>query len=84
MAGDAIIGAYIARDFPAVRYAGRIGPASPLAVAVAVDNTALADAVRVALDELAADGVLETIRRKWLGDAPEIQVEDTPEAVPTP
>ncbi len=84
MAGDAIIGAYIARDFPSVRYAGMIGPASPLAAAVSVDNTALSDAVRVALDELSADGVLETIRRKWLGDAPEIQVEAESEAVPTP
>jgi polar amino acid transport system substrate-binding protein len=84
MAGDAIVANYIARDFPSVRYAGTIGPASPLAVAVAADNTALADAVRTSLDGLAADGVLDTIRRKWLGDAPKIEVENPPEAAPTP
>jgi len=84
LAGDAIVGAYIARDYPTVHYAGRIGPASPLGAAVAVENTALGDAVRGALDELSADGVLETIRRKWLGDVPEIEVEASSEPTPTP
>jgi len=84
LAGDAIIGEYIARDYPTVRYAGRIGPPSPLGVAVAVDNAALGDAVRGALDELSADGVLDTIRRKWLGDAPEIEVDASAEATPAP
>ena len=62
----------------------RSGRPRPSAVAVAADNTALADAVRTSLDGLAADGVLDTIRRKWLGDAPQIEVENPPEAEPTP
>ena len=57
--------------------------ASPLAVVVAPENTALSDAVRGALDELAADGVLASVRTKWVGDLPELkaaEVEaDTPE-----
>lgn len=73
-AGDAIIGAYIARDFPAVQFAGQLGGGLPLAVAVAVDNTTLAELVRGELDALAADGVLDTIRRKWVGELPQIEV----------
>lgn len=73
-AGDAIVGAYIARDFPRVRFAGILADPYPLGVAVAADNTALTDAVREALDELAADGVLENIRRKWVGDLPALDV----------
>jgi len=84
VAGDAVIGAYIARDFPTVRYAGQLVGGTPLAVAVAVDNTALADAIRGELDSLAADGVLDTIRRKWVGDLPEIKVETAPAATPEP
>jgi ABC-type amino acid transport substrate-binding protein len=80
LAGDAIVGDYIARDFPTVRYAGRIGPASVLGAAVSVDNTTLGDAVRTALDELSTDGVLETVRRKWLGNVPEIPVEASTES----
>jgi len=84
LAGDFIVGTYMARDFPEVRYAGRIGSPSPLAAAVAVDNATLGDAVRGSLDELAADGVLTTIRRKWLGEAPDIKADASTEASPTP
>jgi len=72
--GDAIVGAYIARDFPSVKFAGQIEPAHLLGVAVAKDNTALGDAVRAGLDELAADGVLATVRRTWVGDLPELEL----------
>jgi len=71
--GDAIVGAYIARDFPRVRFAGQLAPATPLTVAVAAENSTLSDAVRTALDELAADGVLGSIRAKWVGDLPELE-----------
>ncbi|HSK47853.1 MAG TPA: transporter substrate-binding domain-containing protein, partial [Coriobacteriia bacterium] len=70
--GDALVGAYIARDIPSIKYAGQLADATPLSVAVAVENTTLADAVRSALDELAADGVLESVRKKWVGDLPEL------------
>ncbi len=74
VAGDAIVGAYIARDFPTVRFSGQVGTARPLAVAVAKDNTELADALRTSLDKLATDGVLKTVRSKWVGDLPELQL----------
>ena len=73
-AGDAIVGAYIARDFPTVRFSGQLGTARPLAVAVAKDNAELADALRASLDKLATDGVLKTVRTKWVGNLPELQV----------
>jgi polar amino acid transport system substrate-binding protein len=70
VAGDALVGAYMARDMANLRMAGQLAPATPLAVAVTAENTTLGEAVRLALDELAAGGVFETLRSKWVGDAP--------------
>jgi polar amino acid transport system substrate-binding protein len=67
VAGDAIVGAYIARDHPSVRHVGPIEDSVPLGVAVAKDNDDLETAVREILDRLAADGVLEAIELKWTG-----------------
>lgn len=75
-AGDAIIAAYIARDTPSVQLAGQLVGATPLAVVVAPDNNTLSDTVRSALDELAADGVLDSVRSKWVGDLPELKAEE--------
>lgn len=75
VAGSATVGAYIARDYAGVVYAGQFGQAEPLGVAVAKDAMELEAAVREALDGMAADGVLGTIRRKWVGDLPVLQVE---------
>jgi polar amino acid transport system substrate-binding protein len=73
VAGDALVGAYIARDFPNVHLAGQVGDASLLGVGVAPDNTALGDATRSALDALSADGVLDAIRHKWVGELPKLK-----------
>lgn len=72
VAGDAFVGAYIMRDMPGVHFAGQLRPAGPLSVAVSADNVELGDAVRAALDTLAADGVFDAVRRKWVGDLPEL------------
>jgi len=72
VAGDGIVGAYLLRDFPKVRFNGQLAPAGPLGVAVAKDAPVLEKAVRTALDELAGQGVLETLRRKWMGDVPRL------------
>jgi len=69
-----VVGAYIARDHPGVGFAGQFGGAQPLGVSVRKDAVELEAAVRTALDGMAADGVLETIRRKWLGDVPALTV----------
>jgi polar amino acid transport system substrate-binding protein len=74
VAGDAVVGAYIARDHPGAGFAGQFGEAQPLGVSVRKDAVELEAAVRTALDGMAADGVLETIRRKWLGDVPALTV----------
>lgn len=80
--GDALVGAYIARDQPGVHYIGAIAPAHLLGVAVANDNTRLADAVRRSLDSLSADGVLGTIRASWVGELPKLPL--TGDAPTTP
>jgi len=73
-AGDALVGGYIIRDMPSVRFAGQLEPAVPLGVAVALDNVALGDAVRTTLDGLSADGVLAAIRTKWVGSLPKLKL----------
>jgi ABC-type amino acid transport substrate-binding protein len=74
VAGDAMVAAYIARDFPNVHFAGQLGNGTLLGVGVKSDNTSLSDATRSALDGLAADGVLDTIRLKWVGDLAKLNV----------
>jgi polar amino acid transport system substrate-binding protein len=80
LVGDAAVCAYIARDYPTVAFAGQFGPARPLGISVKKDTMELEAAVRGALDSLAADGTLDTIRSKWLGDLPrlEVPVEESP------
>lgn len=72
VAGDAIVGAYIARDFDDFRFAGQLGPVTSLGMAVGKDNADLEGAIRDALDSLAADGVLDTIRANWVGEMPDL------------
>ncbi|MDR3687390.1 MAG: ABC transporter substrate-binding protein [Coriobacteriia bacterium] len=70
--GDALVGAYMARDYPSVRYAGALATAHPLGIAVSADNSRLGDAVRLTLDSMASDGVLEAIRATWVGGLPKL------------
>jgi polar amino acid transport system substrate-binding protein len=70
VAGDAIVAAYIARDFPSMRYLIPVVEPLPLGVAVAKDADELEEAVRDVLNELAADGVLEAIHFKWVAGLP--------------
>jgi polar amino acid transport system substrate-binding protein len=74
LVGDAAVCAYIARDYPNVAFVGQFGTAQPLGVSVKKDATELETEVRAALDALAADGTLDTIRRKWLGNLPALVV----------
>ncbi len=74
VAADAIVGAYIARDFPGVRFVGQVQPAAPLGVYVRKDSEKLEGAVRGALDALSAAGVLEQLRSKWSTTFPELRV----------
>ena len=71
--GDALVGGYIARDFPRVHFAGQLDSAVPIGVAVAPENSKLGDSIRQALDSLAADGVFDAIRQKWVGDLPKLR-----------
>lgn len=70
VAGNAMVSAYLARDFSDITFAGQYGPATALGVAVSPDNDGLNEAIRDALDELASGGALETIRATWVGDLP--------------
>jgi polar amino acid transport system substrate-binding protein len=73
-AGDALVGAYIGRDLFGLRYNGQLEAGGPLGVGVPPDKQALAAQVRSILDDMAAKGVLATLRRKWVGDLPILRV----------
>ena len=66
-----------------MHFAGQMEPATLLGVAVAPENAKLADATREALDGLAADGVLDAIRGKWVGSLAKLKVAASDEASET-
>lgn len=84
LVADAVVGAYISRDFNDARFVGQYGQAAALAVVVAPDASELETAVRGALDALASEGVLDTIRTKWVGGLPVFDVSASTEASTTP
>jgi polar amino acid transport system substrate-binding protein len=73
VAGDAMVGAYIVRDMPHIRFAGRIGAAAPLVVTVAKDSPRLEETVRASLGRLSVAGAIDAFRAKWVGDLPALQ-----------
>lgn len=81
-AGDALTGAYITRQVPNVSFSGQLEPASPLGVGVSKDKPQLEQEVRRILDRLASKGVLDTLRRKWVGELPRL-VAGSSEGSPT-
>ncbi len=70
VACDAAVGAYIGRDYTDVAFAGQYGSGVPVGVAIAKDATELETVVRETLDAIVAEGVLDTIRSKWLDALP--------------
>jgi polar amino acid transport system substrate-binding protein len=84
VAGDAIVGGYIARDLGEVKMVGQLKPATLIGIGVRADNTELQDAVRAQVDALAADGVLSTIRAKWVADLPKLELPKGAETTSTP
>ena len=71
--GDALVGAYMLRYFPKLALVGQLAKASPVGVGVSKDAPKLEDAVRRALDEMSSEGILATLRRKWVGDLPQLK-----------
>ncbi len=68
LGADALVGGYIARDFPSVRPVGVIG-VHPVEVALLRTDLGLADPVRTALQSMETGGVLAVLRAKWAGPA---------------
>lgn len=71
-AGDSLVGSYILRDFTRLRLVGQIAPSTPIGVAVNKENPELENVLRSTLDQMSAEGVLGTLRRKWVGDLPDM------------
>lgn len=66
--GDGVVGIYMQREHPKMLLNGQLEPAVPVGIAVAKGSPELEQAVRSVLDDLSSGGVLETLRRKWLGE----------------
>jgi polar amino acid transport system substrate-binding protein len=82
VAGDAAVGSYMLRDFGNLHFAGQLADATPVGVGVSRDKPQLENAVRSALDGLAADGALPTLLNKWLGDMPKLEGSSETSATP--
>jgi polar amino acid transport system substrate-binding protein len=77
VAGDALVGSYLLRAYPTFAYVGQLSSAYPLGVGVSQSNAKLETEIRSILDRLATQGVLETLRHKWVGDLAPLRVIDT-------
>ena len=85
VAADALTGAYMLRDRPGLQYLAQVGSAVPLGIGVSVAKPKLESEIRAILDRLAAEGVLSTLRRKWVGDIPPLELpQGTEETSQTP
>lgn len=78
VAGDALIGSYMLRTYPSFSYAGQLAGAYPLGVGCSQTNAKLESEIRSILDRLASQGVLQTLRRKWVGDLAPLRVDAAP------
>ncbi len=81
---DAVVGAYLARDFPGATFVVQYSSAEPLGVLVTKDATEFETAIRKELDALASEGVLDAIRTKWVGKLPVLDAIPSEEASATP
>lgn len=79
VAADALVGAYMLRERPKLSFVAQVGTASPLGVGVSVTKPKLETEIRSILDRLASEGVLTTLRRKWVGDLPPLELAEPSE-----
>lgn len=70
IACDATSGAYLARAYDGIAFAGILDAVTVEGVAVDSDNAELIDAVTEALDELSIDGTLDAVHAAWYGSVP--------------
>lgn len=70
VACDLVAGAYLARAYSDISFAGIISSVSTEGVAVRSNNSELTSKVQSVLSSMSADGTLEAIHTMWFGDAP--------------
>ncbi len=70
VACDLVAGAYLARAYSDISFAGIIGSVTSEGVAVRSTNSELSSKLQSVLSSMSADGTLEAIHTMWFGDAP--------------
>lgn len=86
VACDSFMGGYLATSYPDISLAGALSLPETRGIAVSATNVELQNAVRVALDAVAASGEQQAIREAWVGNLPIINSGNqiTPPAAPAP
>lgn len=72
VACDSLMGGYLAAADPSVSFAGALALPDMRGVAVSASNVELQSGVLAALDSITSNGILRTVREKWVGDLPSI------------
>ena len=67
---EAYPGAYLSTQHNGMAFAGTLETPKPAGVAVSATNTELVDGVRSAFDTIAANGIFEGLRSRWVGTMP--------------
>lgn len=70
VACDATAGAYLARAYEGVGFAGTLGAVSVSGVAVLSSASDLSDEVSAAFEEITSDGTLSAVHAQWYGSLP--------------
>ena len=67
---DANAGAYLARSYQDIFFAGTLDAPVTHGIAVAASNTSLQQSVSQAMETLQGNGILTTVRNRWIGALP--------------
>lgn len=70
VACDATAGAYLARAYPGVTFAGTLSAVSAQGIAASSVSSDLMDAVSDAFDDISSNGTLDAIHATWYGSLP--------------
>lgn len=69
---DAYSGAYLASTYDGINYAGTLDVPTSVGIGVSLYKTELQAAVQTAVDKVASNGLMDIVRRDWVGGMPNL------------
>ena len=79
---EAYPGGYLASLHPGVAFAGSLEAPETSGIAISASNTALVNAVQTAFDTIAGNGVLQSLRVRWVGTMPTLTIDSQIQNIP--